>query len=57
MAKITAPKDPMRKYEVQEALHTLARAQQIKSDPKLMNDVRALTNDLKAAVGRGPVKK
>lgn len=48
---------PDRRYEVEDALRTLARAEQIKRDDKLMADVRVLTKDLKRVAGREPAKR
>jgi hypothetical protein len=56
MHKNTAPK-PERRWEVESAMQTLARAEQIRKDPKLMADVRTLANDLKKVVGRAPKAK
>jgi hypothetical protein len=55
MPKNSAPK-PERRWEVESAMQTLARAEQIRKDPKLMSDVRQLANDLKKVVGRAPAK-
>lgn len=52
--KTVAPMAPDRHYQVQDALHTLARAEQIRKDPKLMQDVRTLAADVKKAAGRAP---
>jgi hypothetical protein len=41
-----------RRYEVEDAVRTLTRAEQIKSDAKLMADVRTLAADLKRVAGR-----
>ena len=46
-----------RRYEVEDAMRTLTRAEQIRRDPKLMADVRTLATDLKKVVGRAPTKK
>lgn len=39
-----------RRWEVEDAVRTLSRAEQIKSDPKLMKDVRVLAKDLQRVV-------
>ncbi len=44
---------PERRYEIEDAMRTLARAEQIRKDAKLMNDVRTLATDLKKVVQRG----
>jgi len=46
-----------RRYEVEDAMRTLVRAEQIRKDPKLMDDVRVLATDLKKVAGREPPKK
>lgn len=48
---------PDRRWEIDEAMRTLARAEQIKRDPKLMADVRTLASDLKRIAGREPPKR
>lgn len=53
----SAPVSPDKHYEVQEAMHVLTRAEQIRKDPKLMADVRALATDLKRIAGRAPAGK
>lgn len=45
-----------RRYEVEDAMRTLVRAEQVKRDPKLMADVRTLASDLKKVAGREPPK-
>lgn len=45
-----------RRYEVEDAMRTLVRAEQVKRDPKLMADVRTLASDLKKVAGREPSK-
>lgn len=58
MAKaIVAKIEPDRRYEVEDAMRTLVRAEQIRKDPKLMQDVRVLATDLKKVAGREPMKK
>lgn len=47
---------PDRRYEIEDAMRTLARAEQIRKDAKLMQDVRVLANDLKKIAGRAPAK-
>jgi hypothetical protein len=47
---------PERQYDAHNALRTLAQAEQIKNDPKLMADVGALMGALKTAT-RGKVPK
>jgi hypothetical protein len=55
MAKaIIATARPERRYEVEDAMRTLTRAEEIKRDAKLMKDVRELASDLKRVVGREP---
>jgi hypothetical protein len=46
-----------RRWEVEDAMRTLARAEQVKRDAKLMADVRTLAADLKRVAGREPAKK
>jgi hypothetical protein len=45
-----------RQYEIDDAMRTLARAEQIKQDAELMGDVRKLATDLKRVAGREPKK-
>lgn len=45
-----------RRYEVEDAMRTLTRAEQIRREPKLMADVRTLATDLKKIAGREPPK-
>jgi hypothetical protein len=45
-----------RQYEIDDAMRTLARAEQIKQDAELMGDVRKLAADLKRVAGREPKK-
>lgn len=41
-AEVCGPdKKEMRRYEVEDGLRTLRRAEEIKSDPKLMKDIKA----------------
>jgi hypothetical protein len=47
---------PERRYEVEDAMRTLHRAEQIRKDPKLMGDVRTHTKELAKSVGREPRK-
>jgi hypothetical protein len=60
MAKTMAPQTAMpsdqRRYEVEDAMRILVRAEQVKRDPKLMADVRTLASDLKKVAGREPPK-
>lgn len=44
------------KWEVRDALHTLARASEIKSNPKLMQEVRTMAKDISKAAGRAAPK-
>jgi hypothetical protein len=53
---IVAVAAPDRRYEVEDAMRTLARAEQIRRDAKLMADVRVLATDLKKIAGRAPGK-
>lgn len=46
--------DEQRQYTVHDAVRTLARAEQIKKDPKLMADVGVLVGDLKKATRGAP---
>jgi len=46
-----------RRYEVEDAMRVLTRAEQIRKALKLMQDVRTLASDLKRVVGRSPAKK
>jgi hypothetical protein len=48
---------PDRRYEVEDAMRTLTRAEEIKRNPTLMKDVRALASDMKRIVGRESSKK
>ena len=44
--KVTAsPKAEMRKWEIESALSTLKRADEIRKDAKMMNDVRKLAQE------------
>jgi hypothetical protein len=44
--KITAsPKAEMRKWEIESALSTLKRADEIRKDAKMMNDVKKLAQE------------
>jgi hypothetical protein len=44
--KVTAsPKAEMRKWEIESALSTLKRADEIRKDSKMMNDVRKLAQE------------
>lgn len=43
---------PGRRYEVEDAMRTLHRAEQIKRDGKLMSDVRVHAKELTKAAGR-----
>ena len=49
-------REERRRWEIEQALQTLSRAEQIKRDPKLMADVRVLAADVKRAAGREPPK-
>lgn len=63
MAKVTAQAMPAaegrerHRYEVEDAMRALVRAEQIRKDAKLMADVRVLATDLKKVAGREPAKK
>ncbi|HVX57594.1 MAG TPA: hypothetical protein VHA37_07740 [Candidatus Saccharimonadales bacterium] len=48
---------PEQSWKVRDAMDTLARAEQIRKDPRLMQDVRTLAKDLGRVVGRAPRKK
>ena len=50
----TVPDD--RRWQAHDAMRTLASAEQIKKDPKLMSDVNVLLDDLKKA-SRGSIKR
>jgi hypothetical protein len=41
----SAPKGDMRKWEIESALSTLKRADEIRKDTKMMNDVKKLAQD------------
>lgn len=56
MAPQAAEAADRRRYEVEDAMRTLVRAEQVKRDPKLMQDVRTLATDLKKVAGREPPK-
>lgn len=47
---------PERRYEVEDAMRTLHRAEQIKRDAKLLADVRVHAKELAKAAGRAPRK-
>ena len=42
-----------RRYQVEDAMRTLTRAEQIRKDAKLMADVRVHAKDLAKVVARG----
>jgi hypothetical protein len=56
--KVSAPAaiGPDRRWEVEDAVRTLTRAETIKRDPKLMKEVRVLAADVKRVAGREPQK-
>jgi hypothetical protein len=39
------PKAEMRKWEIESAMNTLRRAEEIRKDPKMMNDVKRLAQE------------
>jgi hypothetical protein len=51
MAKVAAPK-PSQKWEVRDAVEVLKRAEQIKSDPKMMQQVRSHAAAESQALGK-----
>jgi hypothetical protein len=42
---LTSPKAEMRKWEIESALSTLKRADEIRKDAKMMNDVKKLAQE------------
>ena len=42
MTNVATPKAEMRKWEIESALSTLKRADEIRKDAKMMNDVKKL---------------
>jgi hypothetical protein len=42
MTNVATPKAEMRKWEIESALSTLKRADEIRKDTKMMNDVKKL---------------
>jgi hypothetical protein len=42
MTNVVTPKAEMRKWEIESALSTLKRADEIRKDTKMMNDVKKL---------------
>jgi len=51
MARTAAPK-PSQKWEVRDAVEVLKRAEQIKSDPKMMQQVRSHAAAESQALGK-----
>ena len=47
---------PERRYEVEDAMRTLHRAEQLRKDAKLMSDVRTHAKELAKVAGREPKK-
>lgn len=50
------PSAESRRWEVEDAVRTLTRAEAIKRDARLMKDVRVLAADVKRIAGRDPPK-
>jgi hypothetical protein len=46
-----------RKWQVEEALRTLQRAEEVKQDPKMMRDVQQLARDQRKALDKIGNKK
>lgn len=55
MASTAKPTSPDR-LEIDDALRTLAWAEEIKKQPKLMEHIRTAAADLKRVAGRAPGK-
>jgi hypothetical protein len=45
MTNVATPKAEMRKWEIESALSTLKRADEIRKDTKMMNDVKKLAQE------------
>jgi len=45
MVNVATPKAEMRKWEIESALSTLKRADEIRKDTKMMNDVKKLAQE------------
>ena len=45
VVKAVSPKAEMRKWEIESALSTLKRADEIRKDTKMMNDVKKLAQE------------
>lgn len=50
-----ADKKQQRKWEVDNAMSTLQRAEQIKKDPSMMREVRKAATELSKAVGASKI--
>lgn len=56
MAK-TSPSKQERQWQVQDAMTTIQRAEQLKKDKPLMQEVKKCAADLQKAVGRAPTPR